>query len=174
MDLSELSAHVEIQQVLYRYCRGVDRGDAAMISSVYHPDAVDRHGAWTGPGREFGDFLVPNMDRTPLAGQHHITNSLIELRGGEARVESYFVAFHPETRAEGAALALVCGRYLDRFAYRDGVWLIANRQVVVDVSRALEREADWPGAAHFPAGARREADPSSGHFALCGAGLGAG
>ncbi|MDB5446065.1 MAG: hypothetical protein JWQ97_1382, partial [Phenylobacterium sp.] len=35
MGLEELAAHIEIQQVLYRYCRGVDRGDVALLASVY-------------------------------------------------------------------------------------------------------------------------------------------
>jgi hypothetical protein len=164
MGLDELTAHIEIQQVLYRYCRGVDRGDAAMIASVYHPEAIDRHGSWSGLGKDFGGYLVPNMDATPLIGQHHITNTLIQVHGDEAEVESYFVAFHPETRDSGPAHAVVCGRYLDRFAKRGGAWLIADRQVVIDVSRAPAREVDWPGAGFFPAGGRRETDPSATHF----------
>ena len=166
MNLDEIAAHLEIQQVLYRYCRGVDRGDAELVASVYHPDAVDAHGAWSGLGKDFAAYLVPNMDQVPLIGQHHITNVLIELQGERADVESYFIALHPEATAEGASHALVCGRYLDRFERREGRWLIAARQVVLDVSRALTREPDWRGAAFFPAGGRREADPSADHFVV--------
>jgi len=165
MTLEQLAAHVEIQQVLYRYCRGVDRGDPALIASVYHPGAIDHHGAWTGPGQDFGAYLVPAMDQAPLIGQHHITNALIEVDGETARVESYFVAFHPENDAGGRARhVLVGGRYLDQFARRDGAWKITERRVVLDLSRPLERVEGWAGAAYFPAGARREADPSSGLF----------
>ena len=31
----------DIREVLLRYCRGVDRCDAELISSCYHADAVD-------------------------------------------------------------------------------------------------------------------------------------
>lgn len=161
MDLEELSARLEIQQVLYRYCRGVDRGDSALIASVYHGDAVDQHGAWEGLGRAFAEYLVPKMDQAPRVGQHHITNALIEVRGGGAEVESYFIALHPEAEE---AHALVCGRYLDRFERRGGVWRIAHRCVVIDVSRSLGAAEPWPGAGAFPAGARREADPSASLF----------
>jgi hypothetical protein len=165
MTLEDLAAHIEIQQALYRYCRGVDRGDAAMIASVYHPDATDNHGSWVGPGRAFGEYLVPAMDQAATVGQHHITNALIEIDGASARVESYFVAFHPGTGETGQPRhALVCGRYLDRFERRDGAWKIADRRVVIDISRALSEAGDWTGAKAFPAGGRREADPSSGHF----------
>ena len=161
MNLDDISAHLEIQQVIYRYCRGVDRGDAALISSVYHPGAIDNHGAWKGEGQAFGDYLVPAMDKVPLVGQHHITNILIEVSGGEAAVESYFVAFHPEDHNGTPRLALVGGRYLDRFERRDGVWLIADRVVVLDVTRTMDRINDWPGAPYFPAGGRRENDLSA-------------
>lgn len=161
MTLDEITAHLEIQQVLYRYCRGVDRGDAGLIAGVYHPDAIDNHGAWKGRGVDFGAYLVPAMDQVPLVGQHHITNILIELAGRQAEVESYFVAFHPENAADGARLTLVGGRYLDRFELRNGVWLIADRVVVLDVTRVLDHMNDWPGAAYFPAGGRRERDPSA-------------
>jgi hypothetical protein len=159
MNLEEIAAHLEIQQVLYRYCRGVDRGDADLVASVYHPDAVDAHGPWSGRGKDFGPYIVKSMDRVPVVGQHHITNVLIELDGNTANVESYFVAMHPEARAEGAGHALVCGRYLDRFEQRDGAWLIADRKVVLDVARALPQQPAWSAAAYFPSGGRREADP---------------
>lgn len=169
MTLDELAAHESIRQVLYRYCRGVDRGDVATISGVYHPDAVDRHGPWSGPGREFADYLVPSMDQS-ATGQHHITNMLIELDGASAAVESYFIAFHPQPPEEGEARhVLVAGRYLDRFEQRDGQWLIAERTVVIDVSRPLAADvADWVGAASFPSGARRGDDLSAAFFASAG------
>lgn len=45
MTPGEISAHIEIQQVLFRYCRGVDRGDKELLRSVYHPGATDNHGS---------------------------------------------------------------------------------------------------------------------------------
>lgn len=161
MTLEEMAAHLEIQQVLYRYCRGVDRGDPELIASVYHADAIDNHGAWKGKGRDFGAYLVPAMDAVPLVGQHHITNALINVKGETADVESYFVAFHPENTADAPRLVLVGGRYIDRFERRDGKWLIADRVVVLDVTRTLNGMNDWIGAGYFPAGGRRDRDPSA-------------
>jgi len=161
MSPQEVAAHLEIQQALYRYCRGVDRGEPETIASVYHPDARDRHGAWEGLGRDFAAYLVPQMDAVPVVGQHHITSILIELAGAEAEVESYFIAFHPEAGPDGPRFVQVCGRYLDRFERRGGAWRIAARQVVVDIARVLDDAPTWPGAARFPAGGRRDADPSA-------------
>lgn len=165
MALAEIAAHIEIRQVLYRYCRGVDRGDRAMLKDVYHPDATDDHGAWQGHGRDFADYIVDSLDGAQGASQHHITNVLIELEGEQAAVESYFIAFHPYgDEGDSERLAFVGGRYLDRFERRDGRWRIARRRVVLDWSReALPGDA-WAAQTHFASGARRDQDPSADLF----------
>ncbi|WP_268959227.1 nuclear transport factor 2 family protein [Paraburkholderia elongata] len=38
----------EIREVHTRYCRGIDRMDFDLVRSCYHPDAIDRHGAYEG------------------------------------------------------------------------------------------------------------------------------
>jgi ketosteroid isomerase-like protein len=165
MKVDEISAHIEIMQALYRYCRGVDRGDADMICSAYHDDAIDQHGPFVGTAREFCAYLIGRMDAVPFVGQHHITNSLIDLDGDFADVESYFLALQPEPDEQGGFRhAVVCGRYLDRFARRNGSWKIAERKVIVDVSQGTGLGAAWTRAATFLAGGRRESDPSAGKF----------
>ena len=165
MTADEIAAHIEIRQVLYRYCRGVDRGDRAMLKSVYHPDAEDDHGSWRGLGRDFADYIVDALDGADSASQHHITNVLIELDGDRAAVESYFLAFHPY-RVDGQPerLAFVGGRYLDRFERRDGVWRIAKRRVVLDWTRSEVAGSAWAAEARFALGGRREQDPSADLF----------
>ena len=166
MTLDDLLAESEIRQVLYRYCRGVDRGDRALIASVYHPGAIDEHGPFKGLGADFPDNLVPRMDATKLIGQHCILNELMEIDGTEARVESYFLAMQPSGSAEdGTAIQiLVMGRYLDIFEKRDGTWLIAHRRVILDYTEIMNKDAAWPRAALFPAGKRRDQDASHGFF----------
>jgi len=157
MDATAVAAHLEIQQVLYRYCRAVDRGDAALLESVYHPGAIDNHGAFHGTGAEFAAMLVPAMDASPRVGQHHITNILIDLDGEAAHVESYFLALHPA--ADGTHIP-VTGRYLDRFERRKGRWAIAERTVVIDWSAQPIPWAPWSANSDYPQGGRRERDPS--------------
>ncbi|MCK9470111.1 MAG: nuclear transport factor 2 family protein, partial [Porticoccaceae bacterium] len=57
-ELQEMLDRHKIYQVLTRYCRGVDRGDAALIKSVYHDDAIDDHGMFKGLGKDFADWIV--------------------------------------------------------------------------------------------------------------------
>lgn len=165
MDARATSDHIEIQQVLYRYCRAVDRGDEALLCSVYHPGATDRHGAFQGTGEAFAAMLVPSMDRAPRVGQHHITNILIDLNGDAADVESYFLALHPlgDTSTGEASHVPVTGRYLDRFERRDGVWKISERTVVLDWSSTPVAWVPWAAQGDYPQGGRRHEDPSHGH-----------
>jgi hypothetical protein len=166
MTIDEIAAHIEIRQVLYRYCRGVDRGDEALLRTVYHPGATDDHGPWKGKGEDFAAYIVESMDQQKPNSQHHITNVLIELDGDRANVESYFLALHPyRLGAEGPdKSAFVGGRYLDRFERRDGVWRITDRRVVLDWTRSDLPGEVWQAETAFARPGRRENDPSAGLF----------
>jgi hypothetical protein len=166
MTQEEIAAHIEIRQVLYRYCRGVDRGDEAMLRSVYHPGATDDHGAWKGMGEDFAAYIVGSMDRQSPGSQHHLTNILIELEQDAANVESYFLALHPYQSPESGTekMAFVGGRYLDRFERRNGAWRIAARQVVLDWTRSELSGEAWQAEAAFARPGRRDADPSANLF----------
>ena len=53
---NELQAFIDkqaIQDVLVRYCRGVDRCDLEMLRSAYWEDATDDHGSLSGNAWEF-------------------------------------------------------------------------------------------------------------------------
>ncbi|MEA3264759.1 MAG: nuclear transport factor 2 family protein [Pseudomonadota bacterium] len=156
IDLADLAAEAGIRRALYRYCRGVDRGDADMIASAYHDNADENHGAFHGTGREFAEHLVPLMDKAPENSGHHITNVLIDRTGDAANVESYFIAFHAQ---DDGGRAFVTGRYLDRFACRNGAWKIVRREVVIDSDSPATKSMDLSA---YPRGGRREADPSHG------------
>lgn len=166
LSVEQLVARAEIHDVLMRYCRAVDRGDIDLLRSVYHDDATDEHGSFHGLGIDFAPRIVEIMDAVPLVGQHHITNILTRLTGETADVESYFLAFQPYKSTSGHAfLGVIGGRYLDQFAHRSGRWAIAARKVVIDWSRAELAGAQWPGAAAYFAGGRRESDPAATLFA---------
>ncbi|WP_165978139.1 nuclear transport factor 2 family protein [Actinomadura darangshiensis] len=161
----EISARLEIRDVLYRYCRGIDRRDKGLLRSAYWPDAVDRRGYGppdASPG-EFADRVIDGFGELPAYSQHHVTNVFIDLdlAEGVARVESYNLVMHPvgpetslvlATEDGGAHLRVMGGRALDRFECRDGEWRIARRVMLVDWSRD-----DLPGGSLF-AGTRHGLD----------------
>jgi hypothetical protein len=106
------------------------------------------------------------MGSKSLVSQHHITNTYIEVYGQEAAVESYFLAFSPSAFVGGEpSLGMIGGRYLDRFAYRDGRWAISSRRVIVDFGRDSLEGAEWRGISGYPRGGGPADDPSLDHFA---------
>lgn len=162
MTLDEAKSHLEIREVIYTYCRSVDRGDAALIASAYHEDAEDDHGTFKGLGRDFAPHIVAQMDRAGAIGQHHVTNVLITfLDADTAESESYVIALNPEP---GGRVALVYNRYFDRFERRAGAWKIARRMVIIDWAEPEPDGTPWRRLPHFARGGRREQDPTGFFF----------
>lgn len=153
------------RDLVHRLARGIDRCDAELVRSVFHPDATDDHGLFRGTAAAFVPWVMEvlaGMVRT----QHVIGNILIELDGDEARGESYFVAHHVLPGEAGETFMVAAGRYLDRFTRRNGTWKIAHRHAVYDWSSSAPSTDIWDRArlADHAFGARGPADPSYAHF----------
>jgi ketosteroid isomerase-like protein len=134
--LERVADQQEITDVIYRYCRGIDRRDYELVRSCYHPDAIDDHGDFRGGIDDFIAFIdagLPRFERT----MHFIGNLLVEPKGDEARVESYIVAYHhlSASRTKPERDYTVGLRYVDDFERRDGEWRIAARVCTFEWSR---------------------------------------
>lgn len=141
-----------IREVLYRYCRGVDRKCRAELEQVYWPDGTDDHGHAVDaaadqaiPGPEYVDRVLEGVAAMRTA--HHLTNILIEFDGADsARSEAYFVALHElDSGGGGEKFIQLSGRYLDRFEKRGGAWRIARRLLVFDFEQT-HRAGTWTSA----------------------------
>ena len=154
--LTRLADRAEIEEVLARYCRGVDRCDEATLADVYHPDATDDHGTFVGSAREFAAWVVRGATEFWHSSHHTVHNVIVDWTGPDtARVESYVLAFNWR-RGDTEAVEVFAGRYVDRFERRRGVWKIAERKALRDVDTLLERRR-WAGK--IPEGARFPDDP---------------
>lgn len=148
--LEELVAIEAIRRLHVRYCRGVDRLDRELISSVFHPGAVEHHVPWfDGPAEEYAD-LVLKEGVTRWAGVfcHMVANELITVEGQRASSEWYLLQIN-RTQTEGStADYLLCARYLETLERRDGRWGITERWLVRDLTRVdrvdLEYMRDYP------------------------------
>ncbi|MFE4453051.1 nuclear transport factor 2 family protein [Streptomyces sp. NPDC056796] len=142
--MSRADDRFEIQDVLFRYARAVDRLDYDAIAACYFDDAVDVHGGYTGDAAGLVEDIRARH-RTIDSSQHFISNVLVEFTGEHtADVESYCLCFLRQAPAEPGGeqdLAVIRCRYVDRFERRGGSWGIADRVVVFDESRVI-RMAD--------------------------------
>lgn len=134
--LREFQDRQAIYDCLMHYCRGIDRFDAELAKSAYHPDAIDDHGWFVGPAAEFIDGAIELHGRLQQRTQHHITNHIVELEGDTAHAESYYIFRSLNKEAPWHSIA--SGRYIDRLERRGGRWAIAARICTVDV-----RDKGW-------------------------------
>ena len=125
-----------ITEIIYRYCRGLDRMDREMTLSCWHEGGTDDHGAlYSGSAEGFVEWLWPvhaAMERT----QHTINNILIQIDGDKAGAESYYTVYLRSAMPGGFIDRVGGGRYCDNFERIDGVWKIRHRQSVSDWIRA--------------------------------------
>lgn len=136
-ELERLGAKERIRDVLYRYCRSVDRGDVELMKSCYHPDARDDHGFFCGSGHDFADYVMPILAQL-VCSIHSLSNPLIEIDGTRAFVETQWSVIHRLRRNGKLTDIWDQGRYLDEFECRDGAWKILNRVVVMDAERWMD------------------------------------
>ena len=134
-DAKSVADRAAIRDVLERYCRGIDRLDEELITSVYWKGAIDDHGLYKGPGEGFAAFIVPLLRDAYRATMHCLNQSLIQLKGNRANAETYFVAYHVGSKDGGEFIEIAGGRYVDVLEERNGEWRISDRVVVIEWAR---------------------------------------
>ena len=111
-ELRDLLDKQRITEVLYTYCRAMDRNDRELGYTVWHPDGTANYeGMFDGLGRDFVDFGIGAHETVFDGTSHQVTNVTIEVGGSRAKSEAYVTA---ACRIRGTDLVyLIRGRYLD-------------------------------------------------------------
>jgi hypothetical protein len=159
-DVQRMLDEREIERVIYRYCRGSDRCDEELLTSVYHDDAIDDHGdLFRGPALEFIPMVIDLLRSRFRSTMHLVGNIHIELHGDRADVDTYCLAQHV-TAGDDPALRVFGCRYVDKFERRPGVgWRILHRTVVAEWQAENDRGL-YPLPPGMPVGARDRTDLS--------------
>jgi hypothetical protein len=146
-----------ITDLIYCYCRSVDRLDVPLGRSIWHDDSTADYGAdvYQGPGRGVIDHICAQHRQT-LHHSHQVTNILIGLDGDRAGSESYHFACLRVAAGSGVKQISVWGRYLDTWSKRAGRWGLDRRLTVRD----FDEIRDVTPLANHDVGRRDESDPS--------------
>ncbi len=155
--LRELADRQAITDLIYRYCRSVDRLDIALGRSIFHEDGYADYGAdvYQGNGRDVIDRICKQHQQL-INHSHNVTNILIELDGERAASETYVVAALRMRRDDKLLQIDLWGRYVDQWSKRDGRWGIDRRISIRDFD---EMRAVTPMYEH-ERGKRDPSDPS--------------
>ena len=142
-DVQYISDRLDILDCVNNQSRGHDRHDVELMTSVYHDDGVDEHGAAVNAGPEYGEWANHQHSAAFADHLHHITTHTCEIDGDVAHCESYVIG--ALVSRHGASTTLAGGRYLDRLERRDGDWKIALRRCTIEWA--------MPGASILESGA---------------------
>lgn len=158
-DANGISDRMAISDVLYSHCRGLDRLELPLLQACYWPEAEVDYGSYRGPAQAFVELVIPALENGYELTRHGLSNTLIELRGQQAAVESLVNAAH---LLPGASQEMrFSGRYLDKLEKRNGCWKLLHRQVVIDWARRepIADERPSEAFAQMARGDHRQADP---------------
>jgi SnoaL-like domain len=152
------SAKEDIHQVVLRYCRGVDRGDLALVRSAYHPDGIDHHTGFDGTVGEFITWLAAKI--AVFEGTMHLVgNHMVSVKDHRAVSEAYGIAVHWGNPADDPSVNFSCGvRFIDRMERRDKGWAIIERWASREWTRSEVGTFVAKGAPG-PSGSRDDTDP---------------
>jgi hypothetical protein len=122
-----------ITDLIYRYCRAMDRIDREQGYAIWHPDGTADYGAdvYQGSSRGFVDQVCEQHARL-LRHSHQVTNIVIEVDGDRAGSESYYTTALRMMRGEAMTEIRVWGRYIDTWSKRDERWGIDHRIAIRD------------------------------------------
>ena len=158
-DLQSTLDRAAIKDVLHRYCRGIDRLDADLVNGVYWDEAIDNHGIYKGPAKDFAAFVLPLLRDSYRTTMHTLGQSFIELDDTRANSETYFVAYHCGEKEGRNFIETAGGRYIDVLEQRSGEWRIRDRVVVIEWTRLEHDVKEMPmGSGMFTPAQRNRSD----------------
>jgi ketosteroid isomerase-like protein len=129
-----------IREVVDAYARCADRRDAAGQMALFTEDThfvVYMDPTLDEPTQELHGraALAPVFDQlnTYATTTHFNGQSTVVLDGERATGESYCLAHHLSVDEDGRRTMMIASlRYLDEFVKRNGIWLFAQRRLMVD------------------------------------------
>lgn len=155
--LQKVADRQEITEILYRYCRSVDRLDMPLGHSIWNKNSIADYGDfYQGDGPGVID-LICKQHSYMLYHTHQISNIIIELDGDTAGSEAYVTADLRMKRGDVVTQMTVWSRYVDRWSRQDGRWGLDKRIAIRDFD--LVREVT-PLSQLETAGHRDRHDPS--------------
>jgi SnoaL-like domain len=127
-----------ITDLIYRYCRAMDRMDHELGYSIWHLDGTADYGDnYQGTGHGFVDHVC-QQHAGLLMHSHQMSNIIIELDGNLAGSESYVTATLRMRRDGKLQQMTVLSRYVDRWSKREGRWGLDHRIAIMEMDEIRE------------------------------------
>ncbi len=140
----------EIEQLMYRHARSLDRMDAELMKSTYWEDAIEEHQDpiypdlfhWNDNAWAFVPVAMEGFKNLKVT-QHRISNILIELEGDTATAETYVWAYHVHEENGVDKEGILGGRHSFKLEKRSDEWKILHRLTIFDWNQNQDATAAW-------------------------------
>ena len=155
-----LRAVVDRQQItdlIYRYCRSVDRLDVPLGHTIWNDGGIADYGetVYQGEGRGVIDHICKSHLYT-LNHSHQVSNIIIELAGDRAGSESYVTASLRVMQGDQLKQMTILGRYVDQWSRQNGRWGLDKRLSIRDFDEVRDVQVLY----NHDVGRRDRTDPS--------------
>jgi hypothetical protein len=137
-DMPALADRMAITDLIYRYCRAVDRLDISLGHSIWHAGGIADYGNfYQGDGRGVIDLICAQHLRL-LHHSHQVSNILVDIDGDRAGSEAYVTATLRHIREARVMQMTVWSRYVDWWSRREGRWGLDKRIAIRDFDEIRE------------------------------------
>ncbi|SFR90162.1 nuclear transport factor 2 family protein [Sphingomonas jatrophae] len=160
-----LEDEAALSRLVDLYARAVDRGDAALLASLFTDDATLEFGAMFSGGRDAFVAMIA-ASTAGMVTHHFMGNRLYALDSDEAEGEIYSINTHVIPVGEGTRDYIAAGRYLDRYRRTADGWRFVHRTRVIDWAN------DGLPATGSIAGGKGGTDPAAAFPLLAALGIG--
>ncbi len=127
-----LCDRLAITDLIYCYCRSVDRLDHQLGYSIWNPGSIADYGDfYRGDGPGVID-LICSQHRQLLSHSHQMSNILIRIHGDQASSESYVTATLRLEKEGQLSQMTVWSRYVDGWSRQAGRWGLDRRVAIRD------------------------------------------
>ena len=131
-----------IDEVMWRYARALDTGDAEAYAALYTPDGQFGSGPNASKGREALKKLVGGARQAPAGAQpaappaprpqlYHTTanHQIVFIDKDHARIDAYHITLAAGSGRETPPRVAGVGRSIDELERVNGQWLLKSRNV---------------------------------------------
>jgi hypothetical protein len=140
--LRQARDRAQIEELMWRYARALDTGDAETYASLYTPDGQFSAGSNATKGREALKKMITGTGQPREGAQgaaaparrppmYHMTanDQLRFIDKDHARIDAYYITMFGAAGQETPARVAAVGRSIDELERVNGQWLIKSRNV---------------------------------------------
>lgn len=141
-------AKSDIHDLICAHARALDRGDTALLLSVWAPGATVDLGKFYAGDVDGYCEVMRNAALNVRRMSHSVNNVWIEVDDESAVAESYVIATATAATDQGDQDTLSGGRYVDRYQFLNGAWKCSHRTFVSDwiIEQPSTDQRDEPGS----------------------------